>query len=47
MKMQGNQEELQVNGTHQLLVWADDNLLCENIYHKEKFTTLTEAKEVQ
>jgi hypothetical protein len=36
-----NQVGLKINGTHQLLVYADDvNLLGDNRYHKEKQETL-------
>jgi hypothetical protein len=38
-KVEGKQVELKLNGTHHLLVYADDvNLLEDNIrrYHKEK-----------
>jgi hypothetical protein len=38
-RVQENQEELKLNGTHQLLAYADDvNTVGENIdrYHKEK-----------
>ena len=36
-KLQANQEEIKLDGTHQLLVWADDvNLLGENIYTTKK-----------
>lgn len=40
-KLQANQEELKLEGTHQLLVWADDvNLLGENIYILQRKTQL-------
>jgi hypothetical protein len=36
-KVQENQVELQLNGTHQLLAYADDvNLLGDNRYYKEE-----------
>jgi hypothetical protein len=36
-KVQENQVGLKLNGTHQLLVYADDmNLLEDNKYHKGK-----------
>jgi hypothetical protein len=36
-KLQANQEELKLDGTHLLLVWADDvNLLAENIHVTKK-----------
>jgi hypothetical protein len=36
-KVVENQVGLKLNGTHQLLVYADDvNLLQDNRYHKEK-----------
>jgi hypothetical protein len=40
-KVQGNQEGLNLYGTHQLLAYADVNLLGEeNMYCKEKKHTL-------
>jgi hypothetical protein len=44
-KAQGNQERLESNGTHQLLVYANDiKLLGENINIIKKITeTLTDA----
>jgi retron-type reverse transcriptase len=36
-EVQENQAALKLNGTHQILVYADDvNLLHDNKYHKEK-----------
>jgi hypothetical protein len=35
-KMQENQVGLKLNGTHQLLAYADVNLLGDNSYYKEK-----------
>jgi hypothetical protein len=45
MKVQENQVELKLNGTHQLLVYADDvNLLGDNIDTVRKnIETLTDA----
>jgi hypothetical protein len=38
-KVQKNQVGQKLNGTHQLLAYADDvNLLGDNRYHKEKHT---------
>jgi hypothetical protein len=47
-KVQENQVSLKLNGTHQLLVYADDvNVLGDNIYTKENTETLIGAsKEV-
>jgi hypothetical protein len=45
-KVQENQVGLQLNGTHQLLVWADDeNLLGDNTETmKEETETLSERR---
>jgi hypothetical protein len=37
-RVQENQEELKLNGTHQLLAYADDNILRENIDTLQKNT---------
>jgi hypothetical protein len=48
-KVQENQMRLKLNGTHQLLVYADDeNLLCDNIdtIRKNMETLIDTSKEV-
>jgi hypothetical protein len=48
-KVQGNQIALELNGTHQLLAYADDvNLLGDNVYtvHKNTETLIDASKEV-
>jgi hypothetical protein len=43
-KVHENQVGMKLNGTHHLLVCADDvNLLGDNSYHKENIETLSEA----
>ena len=38
-RVQVNKDDLQLNGTHQLLVYADDvNILCRNVHNKKKNT---------
>jgi hypothetical protein len=46
-KVHENQEGLELNGIHQLLVYADGNKMSGNKYHKEKHRPLLVEKIVK
>jgi hypothetical protein len=45
-KVQENHVELKLNGTHQLLLYVDDNLLGDNINTIKNIEALTDASKV-